>query len=75
MSAITWIKNGEFQARLKHIDIKYKFIVERYQAEKLHVKHEPSKTQLADILTKPLSNQRFENLREEIGVMKINRAQ
>lgn len=70
-SAIAWIKNGSFQARSKLIDIKYKFIMEKYESKDLRVEYKPLKTQITDIFTKPLSKSQLEMLREKMGIMNL----
>lgn len=37
-AAIQWIQNGLYEAKSKHIDIKYKFICERYREKVFDVK-------------------------------------
>ncbi|KAH1097320.1 hypothetical protein J1N35_014241 [Gossypium stocksii] len=54
--------------------IKYYFVREVEQRKEVTLVHYNTKTQLADILTKPLGKMRFEKLRNKIGVhnMKAN---
>lgn len=70
-SAIQWIKNGLFHSKGKHIDIKYKYICEKYKQNKITVNYVNTKNQEADIFTKALSRQTFENLKKMIGVIKL----
>ncbi|GFX52557.1 retrovirus-related Pol polyprotein from transposon TNT 1-94 [Trichonephila clavipes] len=62
-SAIRLVKNPEFHNRTKHIDIRYKFIREQYENKQLNVKNCSSEVQAADILTKPLTKDRFLKLK------------
>ena len=57
--AIKMIKNPEFHMRTKHIDIRYKFIRERYNEELFSLDFVRSEDQLADFLTKPLPPAKF----------------
>lgn len=70
-SAVKLIKNPEFHKRSKHIDIKYHFIREKYGSGDISIDHVDGKYQVADILTKPLSRDRYEMLRNMIGVCKL----
>lgn len=54
------IKNPMFHQRTKHIDIKFHYTRDIFKQGDLVVKHVASNEQLADILTKPLTRQRFE---------------
>ncbi|XP_019262365.1 PREDICTED: uncharacterized protein LOC109240184 [Nicotiana attenuata] len=60
--------NPDFHSRMKHIEIDYHFVRSLVQRGLLRVSHVSSKEQLADLLTKPLSNQDFERLRSKIGI-------
>lgn len=62
-SAIRLIKNPEFHKRTKHIDVRYHFIREKFEARMFSLRYVTSDEQLADIFTKPLPKCRFELLR------------
>lgn len=62
-SAIRLVKNPEFHKRTKHIDVRYHFIREKYEAGMFELTYVSSDEQLADIFTKPLPRRRFELLR------------
>lgn len=64
--AIKIIRNPEFHMRTKHIDIRYKFIRERYQEGLFDLFHVPSADQLADIFTKALAAPAFRKNASEI---------
>lgn len=66
--AIRLVRNPEFHKRTKHIDVRYHFIRERFQEGAFDLTYVPSDEQLADIFTKPLPKERFEFLREMLGV-------
>lgn len=53
-SVIRLIKNREFHSRTKHIDVRYKFVRQKFQSELLNVKYCESEQQVAEIFTKPL---------------------
>ena len=64
--AIKMIMNPEFHMRTKHIDIKYKFIRERFNDGLFALKFVRSEDQLADFLTKPLPAAKFKLMIEKI---------
>lgn len=70
-SAIQWIKNGLFQSKGKHVDIKYKYICEKFNQNKFALYYVNTKNQEADIFTKALPRVKFEKLRKMIGVVKL----
>lgn len=56
------------QKRMKHIDIKYNFIRDLYQAKVISVMYIPSANQVADIMTKPLAPEVFNKHRVNLGL-------
>ncbi|KAL6335579.1 hypothetical protein AAG906_030709 [Vitis piasezkii] len=68
ISAVSISKNPVFHGRTKHIKIKYHFIREVQQSNEVLLVHCSSENQLADIFTKPLPMERFEALKQKIGV-------
>jgi hypothetical protein len=54
--------------RVKHIDIKYHFIRERYEAKELKLKYINTKENPADIFTKALEAPQFTRLRKLLGL-------
>jgi hypothetical protein len=70
-SAIELSKNPVFHDRSKHIDVKFHFIRECVGNGDIELKFAGTQEQLADILTKPLAKERFQQLREKIGVIKL----
>lgn len=67
-SAISVIKNVDFHKRCKHIDVKYKFVKEKFQENEIDLNYLCTNEQCADIFTKPLPRVRFQYLRDKIGV-------
>ena len=68
ISAVSISKNLVFHGRTKHIKIKYHFIREVQQSNEVLLVHCSSENQLADIFTKTLPMERFEALKQKIGV-------
>lgn len=68
-SAIRLVKNPEFHKRTKHIDVKYHFIREKYEEKLFVLEYMPTENQIADIMTKSLAKQRFQCLREMMGIV------
>ncbi|XP_071653754.1 uncharacterized protein [Temnothorax longispinosus] len=62
------IKNAVFHRRTKHVDIKYHYIRQVYEEEKLEIQHVASQDQLADIFTKPLTREKFVINRNRLGM-------
>ena len=67
-SAVSISKNPVFHGRTKHITIKFHFIREVQQSNEVLLVHCSSENQLANIFTKSLPKERFEDLRQRIGV-------
>jgi hypothetical protein len=72
ISAVSISKNPVFHGRTKHIKIKFHFIREVQQSNEVLLVHCSSEDQLADIFTKSLPKERFEFLRQRIGVCHQN---
>ena len=67
-SAINLSKNPLHHARTKHIDIRHHFLRDNISKEIISLEFINSENQLADILTKPLSQPVFTKLRRELGI-------
>ena len=67
-SAIIISKNFVFHDRAKHMKIKFHTIRQFQQEGELEMIYCTSKKQLADLFTKPLAKDRFEDLKERIGM-------
>ncbi|POM59448.1 mitochondrial protein [Phytophthora palmivora] len=67
--AMALAKNVSYQARTKHIDIRYHIIREKIASGEVELTFEESKNQLADFLTKGLSTKtlRFLLMRSNVG--------
>ena len=70
-SAIQLSKNPVFHDRSKHIDTRYHYIRECIEEGRVCVASIGTIEQLADIMTKALSRERFCELRARIGLVKI----
>ena len=67
-SAINISKNPIQHSRTKHIEIRHHFIRDRVQNEDITLEFMPTEDQLADIFTKPLNGDRFEQIRGKLGL-------
>ena len=65
-------KKSVFRGRTKHIKIKFYFIREVQQSNEVLLVHCSSENQLADIFTNSLPKERFEDLKQRIGVCHKN---
>lgn len=71
-SAIKLVKNPEFHCRTKHIDVKFHFIREKYDNKEIDVEYICTRDQIADLFTKALPKERFENLSIKIGLLDVH---
>ncbi|KAF5465898.1 hypothetical protein F2P56_015863 [Juglans regia] len=71
ISATYLTLNPVLHSRTKHVELDYHFVWERVVAKTLKVSFIPSKDQIADILTKPLSAARFAQLRSSLTVSPV----
>ena len=71
-SAIALAKNSVYHDRSKHIDTRFHFIRQCVQTEAIELEYVNTDEQLTNILTKPLARQRFLELREKIGLKKVD---
>lgn len=65
-SVINITKNNDSNKRLKHIDIKYQYIVENLSAGFVKIRFVSSNENIADLFTKPLGNILFVKHRDKI---------
>lgn len=70
-SAISLAKNPQFHGKMKHIDIKYHFVRDQVQKERIQLEYCRSEDMLADMLTKPLPIPQFQRLRRMIGMTEL----
>lgn len=73
MSAIRLVKNPEFHKRSKHIDIRYHLIRQKFEEGLFDLQHVSTQKMIADIFTKALPRERFERLRESMGITSIEK--
>jgi hypothetical protein len=72
-SAISVAKNLVLHSKTKHIDVRYHFLRNNVEKEKIALIHVPTHDQLADIFTKPLDQATFfTRLQGELGVCLIS---
>lgn len=67
-STVVLAKDPVFSARSKHIEARYFFIRELVRAQRLRTAHIPTHHNLADIFTKPLSQEDHYRLLPLLGV-------
>lgn len=72
-AAIYLTKDPRYQARTKHIDVRYHFIRELVEKAVVQLAYCPTKDMLADGLTKPLKGSRFKDLFESMGLKRIGK--
>ena len=70
-SAIALSKNPVFHDRSKHIDIRYHYIRECVEENRVQLQSIGTLEQLADILTKALGHEQFCDLRSRMGVIDV----
>ena len=68
-SAICLTKNPIQHSRTKHIDIRHHFIRDHVTNHDVIIEFIDTKHQLADIFTKPLSEEQFDFIRRELGML------
>jgi len=67
--AIFLASNPTHDHRTKHIDIRYHFIREKIEDDIIKLYHIPSEDQIADILTKSLSVEKFSKFISSLGIV------
>lgn len=67
-SAISIANNTNVSKRSKHMDVKFHYIRQEIQNQRIVTEYCPTDSMIADILTKPLSRNRFMTLRDMLGV-------
>ena len=72
MSSIKLSSNPVFHARTKHIEVHYHFIREKVIAGEIDLQHVSTTMQVADIFTKSLGTEEFQQFRNSLGVMSID---
>ena len=67
-SCIQFTKNNNVHKRSKHIDQGYHYIRELVADNKVKLEYIPTDMNIADLFTKPISSERFMNLRDKFIV-------
>jgi hypothetical protein len=67
--AIALTKNPEFHKRTKHIELKWHFVRDLQEQNRVKIQYCPTEDQLADLLTKPLSKCRHSKLTSQTGLL------
>ena len=67
-SFISISKNPVMHSKTKHIPIKFHFLREQVLNNIIKLEYVGTQCQIVDIFTKPLPQQQFENIREQLGV-------
>jgi hypothetical protein len=68
-SAICMTDNPIEHSRTKHIDIRYHFLRDHQQKGDIEIAYVSTHNQLADIFTKPLDDNTFSKLRNELNIL------
>ena len=71
-SAINLSENPILHSRAKHVDIRHHFFRDHMQRGDITLEFVCINDQLADIFTKPLSDDRFSTIRRELGMIDGN---
>ncbi|KAK4270798.1 hypothetical protein QN277_019568 [Acacia crassicarpa] len=71
MSTIRIANNPIHRDRMKHVEIDRHFIREKLEAKVMDLSYIPSEKQAADIMTKSLTQGKFEGLRSKLGMINI----
>ena len=70
-STIAITQNPVLHSRTKHIDVRYHFIRDHVEKKNVRIEYVRTEKQIADIFTKPLSEARFIELRNELGMIEM----
>ena len=70
-SAIEISRNSVYHRRTKHIEVRYHFIRNCVEDDKVKLKYVRTEDQLADMFTKPLGISKFREFREKMGLVKV----
>ena len=72
MSTINITKNPVQHSWTKHIEVRHDFIRDHIKKGDVFLEFVPTQTQLADIFTKPLSEEQFNYICQELGMINID---
>ena len=70
-SAIEISRNPVYHGRTKHIEVRYHFIPNCVEENKVKVMYIRTEDQIADLFTKPLGITKFLEVRKKIGIVKV----
>jgi hypothetical protein len=68
-SVISMADNPVEHSHTKHIDIRYNFLRDHQQRGDIEIAYVSTKEQLDDIFTKPLDEETFTKLRNELNIL------
>lgn len=68
ISSIHILKSGMATSKLKHIKIDFSYLKQEIKRMNIEVKHCSTKDNIADLFTKQLHTERFEQMRRQLGV-------
>jgi len=69
ISAINLTKNPIQHSKTKHIEIRHKFIRDHVQKGDVEIKFIKTENQLANLFIKPIERDRFNMLRNKLGIL------
>ena len=72
LSCIYLVSNPKHSEKTKHVDLKYHFIREMIEEDKLELEHTSTETMWADFLTKPLSSQKHDLCCSSVGLKRVH---
>jgi len=67
-AAISIANNTNVSKRSKHFEVKFHYIRQEVQNRHIVTEYYPTETMLADIFTKPLNPDKFQKLRNMLGI-------
>lgn len=67
-STIAMSKNPQFHGKTKHIDIKFHYVREKCNENVIQLVYCPTNDMIADIFTKGLNKDKFQRMREMMGM-------
>ena len=70
-SAIGISRNPVYHGRTKHIEVRYHFIQNCVEEDKVKLKYVQTEDQLADLFTKPLKISNLVEFQKKIGLVKV----
>ncbi|WVY96568.1 hypothetical protein V8G54_028719 [Vigna mungo] len=70
-SAINLARNPMSHGRSKHIEVRFHFLRDIVNKERIELCYCKAAEQLADLFTKPLAADKFEVVREKIGIVSL----